>query len=200
VRYGNGEWDLVLGRGTHTGSRSQAFNDELRAAMRETVIHHDGKVMAMQNERYLRKLRLYGDVQDWLARHAPDIDWQPADVLHRASGDGSLGPFVRSLRDPVFVGPRHLEHLPIRGEHLPIPERDCWAHIDAIETGIRRIDAGRTVCISAGPTAKVLIHRLRHEGMQLIDCGSLWDVYCGVCSRRYHHAMTHETIGRNLRA
>jgi hypothetical protein len=36
--------------------------------------------------------------------------------------------------------------------------------------------------------------------MQLIDCGSVWDVYCGQPSRKYHRAMTSEIIERNLRA
>jgi hypothetical protein len=36
--------------------------------------------------------------------------------------------------------------------------------------------------------------------MQLIDCGSVWDVYCGQPSRKYHRAMTNEIIEANLHA
>ena len=197
VRYGNGEWDLVLGRGTRTGSGSQVFTNDLREAMRETVTDHDGKIMAMQNERYLRKIGLYGKAQAWLAQHGVAIDWQPADVLHHASGNGELGPLVRALRNPVFVGPQHLARLPIAGDRISVPERNCWGYIDVIEVEVRERCAGRTVCVSAGPAAKVLIHRLRDEPMQLIDCGSLWDVYCGVISRKYHQNIDHAIAKRN---
>jgi len=44
----------------------------------------------------------------------------------------------------------------------------------------------------------VLIHRLRHEYMQLIDCGSLWDVYCGIPSRKYQRQITPDILRRNL--
>jgi hypothetical protein len=200
VRYGNGEWDAVLGLKRETGSRSQVFSEDLREAMRETVIDHHGKHMAIQSERYLRRCKLYDKLQLWLKTNHISIDWQDADILHRASLAGELAPFVRSLRSALIVGPRHLEHLPFGSDFLPIPTRNCWDHIDAIEAGVRAAGQGRTICLSAGPAAKVLIHRLRHEDMQLVDCGSLWDVYCGQPSRRYHNNMTSEIIERNLNA
>jgi hypothetical protein len=198
VRYGNGEWDAVLGLKRGTGSRSQTFSEPLRQAMRETVMDHRGKIMAMQGERYLRRLKLWPKIQAWLQDHDLSIDWQPGDVLHHASGAGTLAPFVQALRNPVFVGPSHLQNLPIAGDFLPVRDRNCWKDVDRIEAEMRASCQGRTVCISAGPTAKVLIHRLRHEDMQLIDTGSLWDVYCGIPSRKYHRVMTAEIIRRNL--
>jgi hypothetical protein len=200
VRYGDGEWFLVLGRRTETHSRSQVFSESLREAMRETVRDHHSKVMAIQNEPYLRKIKLYQPIQDWLQANKVRIDWRPGDILHRASASGRLAPFIRALNRPVFVGPAHFRNLPIQGDLLEIQPKDCWDRIDEIESEMRSFCAGRTVCISAGPAAKVLIHRLRHEDMQLIDCGSLWDVYCGKRSRRYQKAMTPEIIERNLRA
>ena len=200
VRYGNGEWDLILGRGKRTGSGSQWFTHSLREAMRETVIHHHGKVMARQSEQYLRKVGLWGKSQMWLKASRIEIDWQSGEVLHRASLAGELGPFVQALNDPLFVGPQWLESLRISGDVMPIPEQDCWDDVRAIEVAIRQHGEGRTVCISAGPAAKVLIHRLHGENMQLIDCGSLWDVYCGKPSRKYHKAMSSEVIERNLSA
>ena len=200
VRYGNGEWDLVLGLGTRTGSGSQVFSADLREAMRETVLNHFGKVMAIQNERYLRKAKLWPKIEAWLASRGVSIAWEYADVLHHASRDGSLAPFIRALDNPLLVGPRHLENLPISAEVMPIPDLNCWDDVDAIESGIRQHGQGRSVCISAGPTAKVLIHRLRNENMQLIDCGSLWDVYCGHPSRGYHQLITTETRRRNFNA
>ena len=200
VRYGDGEWFLVLGRRTHTHSRSQVFTEDLRNSIRETVRDHHGKIMAIQNEPYLRKNHLYRPIQDWLRANDVRIDWQPGDILHRASAAGTLAPFVRALGHPVFVGPAHFARLPIRGDLLEVQPKDCWERVDQIEAEIRAFCTGRTVCISAGPTAKILIHRLRGEDMQLIDCGSLWDVFCGKPSRQYQRAMKPQTIERNLRA
>jgi len=200
VRYGNGEWDAVLGLKKATGTLSQTFSGPLREGLRETVIHHHGKIMAMQNERYLRKVKLWPKIQAWLQKNRLSIDWQFGDVLHYASGSGNLAPFVQALRHPVFVGPSHFKDLPIPGDLLPIKDRDCWDDMDRIEAEMRLSCQGRTVCVSAGPAAKMLVHRLRHENMQLIDCGSLWDVYCGIPSRSYQRAMTPEIIERNLHA
>jgi hypothetical protein len=200
VRYGNGEWDAVLGLKKATGTLSQTFSEPLRQAMRETVMDHRGKIMAMQNERYLRRIKLWPKIHAWLQKHHVVIDWQPGDVLHYASGNGTLAPFVQALRNPVFVGPSHFERIPIAGDFLPIQDINCWDRVDQIEAEMRASCQGRTVCVSAGPAAKILIHRLRDEDMQLIDCGSLWDVYCGIPSRGYQRVMTPEIIRRNLRA
>jgi len=199
TRYGNGEWDLILGRGTHTGSRSQTFTTSLRRAMRETVIEHDGKKMGMQSRRYLQKLRLLSHAEAWLTKHGVKIAWEAGDVLHWASKRGELAPFVDALNatSPLFVGPDYMERIPLDGDVMVIPSRNCWQQVDGIEEAIRKHGQNRTVCISAGPAAKVLIHRLRSEPMQLIDCGSLWDVYCGVVSRKYHNEIDHVIAERN---
>lgn len=199
ARYGNGEWDLILGRGRHTGSRSQVFTHDLRQAMRETVIDHHGKKMAMQSRRYLSKLRLLAPAERWLAKNGIEIEWESGDVLHWASLRGEMAGFVDALAGvrPLFVGPEHLKRIPIDGDVLTIPARNCWREVDRIEKDIRAQGMNRTVCISAGPTAKVLIHRLRNEPMQLIDCGSLWDVYCGVPSRKYHKNIDRVTAEAN---
>jgi hypothetical protein len=198
VRYGNGEWDAALGLKAATGTLSQKFSEPLRQAMRETVIDHHGKIMAMQNERYLRKVKLWPKIQAWLQKHRIVIDWQPGDVLHHASGAGTLAPFVQALRNPVFVGPSHFQNMPIAGDFLPVRDTGCWDEVDRIEAEMRALCQGRIVCVSAGPTTKVLIHRLRGEDMQLIDCGSLWDVYCGIPSRKYQRQITPDILQKNL--
>lgn len=199
TRYGNGEWDLILARGKHTGSRSQVFTESLRQAMRETVIQHGGKKMGVQSLRYLHKLRLLQPAEMWLRKHRVKIAWESGNVLHWASQRGELSPFVDALEDAdtLFVGPEHIDRIPLDGDVMVIPSRNCWQQVDSIEEAIRQHGQNRTVCISAGPAAKVLIHRLRNEPMQLIDCGSLWDVYCGVVSRSYHKTIDHTIAEAN---
>jgi len=200
TRYGNGEWDLILGLGTHTGSRSQVFSDSLREAMRDTVRANTSKIMAIQNPEYLHKCKLLYPAMRWLENEKLKIQWHKGDVLHHASRDGLLFPFVDALRQRkmVFVGPAHLKALPIKGRRIVIDDVNCWENIDSIEERVRKAGQDATVSISAGPAGKVLIHRLKDEPMQLIDVGSLWDVYCGKPSRGYHRAMRAETIKKNL--
>ena len=58
ARYGNGEWDCVLGLREATGTGSQVFTEDLREAMRETILENRGVTMGMQNTRYLAKCKL----------------------------------------------------------------------------------------------------------------------------------------------
>jgi len=76
------------------------------------------------------------------------------------------------------------------------------ASADLILAGIIRAlktcKAPAVVSFSAGPTTKVLIHNLHGRGHFLIDFGSLWDIYVGKRTRRYHKRITPKVIRRNL--
>jgi len=200
ARYGNGEWDAILGKGTRTGSGSQDFTSELRAQLARTVIEHDDKILGMQSERYLRKLGLWTPVLDWLEVCAPDAVWAPGDVLHWASRDGQLYQFIDVMRDvrPILVGPEWLSRLDFDHLLFKIPSINCWFVVDEITKRLVKFPAGQVICLSAGPAAKVIAHRLHGLGHRIIDCGSLWDVYCWRPSRKYHHAMTPQIIEANL--
>jgi hypothetical protein len=201
VRYGNGEWDCTLGTGQQTGSRSQHFTPELRQAMAETIIAHDGKIMGIQSQRYLERCRLWRPASQWLFDRGLMIDWAVGDVLHYASRDGMLYPFISALRqhpDVVMVGPEWLERLDIDHRLLVVPSVDAWAVVDPVVDSLRKLDPGACVCLSAGPAAKVIAHRLRGADLTVIDCGSVWDVFCWRPSRRYHHEMAARTVEANL--
>ena len=202
ARYGNGEWDLILGRGTRTGSRSQTFTPELREAMRETLTDaRAGTHYAIQTG-YLTTLRMMPSVEKWLAAHAPGLPWHEGDVFHKASGRGQLAPLVGALRQKrvVVVGPPWLERLPFADAMVGLRPQNCWQDVDVIAAQVRMY-RDCVVSFSAGPAAKVLIHRLwpeMGEHSWLIDFGSLWDVYCGKRSRKYHKRMSKDVMRRNL--
>jgi len=202
ARYGNGEWDLVLGRGTHTGSRSQTFTSELHEAMRGTLTDaRAGMHYAIQTG-YLTTLRMMPSIEKWLAAHALSLAWHEGDVFHHASGRGQLAPLVNALRQRsvVIVGPPWLERLPFADAMVELRPQNCWQDADVIAAQVRMY-RDCVVSFSAGPAAKVLIHRLYPEMSEhswLIDFGSLWDVYCGKRSRRYHRQMTKKTIEKNI--
>jgi len=103
-------------------------------------------------------------------------------------------------RHVVVVGPPWLKGLPFADEFVPVRSKDCWQDVDKIERRLRG-KADSVISFSAGPAAKVLIWRLwpaLGDTSWLIDFGSVWDVYCGKKTRRYHKRVTASIIKRNL--
>jgi hypothetical protein len=188
ARYGDGEWKLILNSPVlHTGSGSQVFTDDLREAMRATLLEHGGVTLGMQHVLYLQRCKLIKPALAWLERNAPGLPWVDAEVLHRASAEGELPRLVDAIRgDVVAIGPPHLSALPFLSRLIPVPDRNCWSLFDDIlaQTAVLR---DCVILVSAGPLAKVLIHRLHalDRGCCIIDTGSVLDPYCGVRSRKY---------------
>jgi hypothetical protein len=119
---------------------------------------------------------------------------------------GRLGEFVNLAkpRKPVLVGPAHLSAIKTALgiiEHVVIPDSDCWRAISDIEActdaAISKVGDGGIVFVSAGPTAKVLIHRLvaKHGSRcSFIDTGAVWDIYVGKSTRSYHSKVNVEQL------
>jgi hypothetical protein len=190
ARYGNGEWDCALGLGTGTGSGSQVFTDDLREAMRETILNNRGVMMGMQNTRYLTKCRLIRPIYTYLHQNEIVYSWYTGDVFHYASKNKEMAPLVNVLRKKKFVmvGPQWLENLSFVDEVIVIKEKNCWEDVDDIHKELSHYH-DCVIGFAAGPTANVLIHRL-HGTNQLIDFGSVFDVYSGVITRKYHNEIT----------
>ena len=195
VRYGNGEWDCILGTKDRTGSGSQQLNiPALKNGLEESILkpHGDGYCYAMQSLSYLSHEKLLPQIEVWLKQHnIHGIKWHSGEVFHRASGTGQLASLIEQLwlRPVTVVGPKWLSKLPFAKAFIEVIPKDCWKDVDAIERCLQTILAGTIVSFSTGPTAKVLIHRLfpvLGDTCWLIDFGSVWDPYCGVSSRAYH--------------
>jgi hypothetical protein len=204
TRYGNGEWDCILDLYHRTRSGSQTFNPALRKALTETLTQHVGGTSypAIQSTGYLERIGLMPQIEPWLADNAPGLDWHDGEVFHHASRRGQLYPLVDALRGyrVVVVGPPHLLGLPFASVFVPVKGHNCWDEVDAIEAQLTRL-SNCVVTFSAGPAAKVLIHRLYPvigKSCWLLDMGSLWDPYCGVKSRRYHKHIDKRIIRANL--
>lgn len=206
TRYGNGEWDCILDLYHRTRSGSQAFNPKLRKALTATLTEHGGGTSypAIQATGYLERLGLLPKAEAWLAQNAPGLDWHGGEVFHHASRRGELAPFVEAMRmhRVVVVGPPHLLGLPFASVFVPVKERNCWDDVGELYAQLSRL-SNCVITFSAGPTAKVLIHRLYPiigKSCWLLDMGSLWDPYCGVQSRKYHKHITPDIARRNLGA
>jgi hypothetical protein len=188
ARYGDGEWKLVLESPGWNG-RYEEVSPSLTDAMRQTLLDHGGVTLGMQSVAYLRKERLFEPAREWLqANGLGHVVWREADVLHRASAVGKLQAFADAVRplSPVMIGPEYLGALPFIDRHIPIPHTFVWQHREEV---FRQADVLRdcVVLVSAGPLAKVLVHRLHalDRGLAVIDTGSVLDPYCGHRSRGY---------------
>lgn len=200
VRYGNGEWDGVLGTRKRTGSGSQRLDvpglkqDLYRSLMQ--VYKPGNYLLGMQN--YMQKRKEWRSVVHWLSVHAPHLVWHNADVFHWASSRVELWPLIRELKEKplVFIGPpfmrRISKRLPYVG-YVEVRPQNCYQNKAQIRKAILEQPRPAVFCFSAGPTTKPLIYELfpvLGEENFLIDFGSLWDVYCGVKSRSYHKRIT----------
>ena len=203
ARYENGEWDCILELWSRTASGSQRFTPSLRKALTISLTekHKEAHYPAMTPD-YLARIKMLPRIERWLIENAPNLDWHYGTVFHRSSEYGKLYPLVKALKDrhTVVVGPSWLRKLPFVNDFVAVNPKDCWTQIDQIEEQLHKFN-NVVISFSAGPAAKVLIHRLAPilgQHSWLIDFGSLWDPYCGVRSRKYHRVLTTNILHRNL--
>lgn len=209
VRYGNGEWDGILGTRKETGSRSQNLAiPSLQKELQDSLRHaYDPSSYFLGMQYYMQhRPQLWSQTLRWLWINGPNLVWHNGDVFHWASSGGKLWPLIRELRKKslVFIGPPHLRSisrlLPYVG-FIQVRLPNCYQDKAQIRKAILNHLGSAVFCFSAGPTAKVLIHDLfplLGQDNFLIDFGSLWDVYCGVKSRTYHKSMTLATMRKNF--
>lgn len=112
-----------------------------------------------------------------------------ADILHKASINGELQVFIDALRErQVFmIGPMHLNALKIHDLFRDVPLKNAWLDYDMVTEYVREIVCpGDVVVYCCGMMAEVLIWDNYRDDITQIDCGSVFDPYAGVKSRRYH--------------
>lgn len=203
VRYGDGEFDCILKLGRSEGGRAQKCLPDLVQALGESLTQkRSGEYYPAMNPGHMSRIRMLPKIEAWLVRNAPGLNWHLCPVFCRASIKGSLFPLVQALGQQrvVVVGPPWLKALPFADEFVPVRSSGCWVDADAVVEQLRDMK-DVVISFSAGPTAKVLIHRLQPilgEHSSLIDFGSLWDVYCGRKTRGYHGRLTPETLRKNM--
>ena len=191
VRYGDGEWQALLGDPGGNADHHRYF-PELGRDLRRTLEDARPYLYGMQPS----VMKWDGvRIGKYLARAQADIPWHNANVFHYANRDGRLFPLVRALRahENVLIGPGHLRALGNRifpvSHFIEIPAIDCYLTMDETRRAILEHARGRTGVVygfAASMMTKVLAHDLYPElGAEnwLLDFGSLWDVYAGVQSR-----------------
>jgi len=209
VRYGNGEWDGILGTRNRTGSGSQRLNiPGLRQGLQNSLkCGHDPSRYLVGMQGYAQRIPyMRKGSRQWLQINAPNLVWHDADVFHHSSARAQLWPLVEELRKKplVFIGPPFLKKIAKRLPYIGFAEvrlRNCYQDMYQILAVILKQKSPAVFCFSAGPTTKLLISKLfpiLGEESFLIDFGSLWDIYCGVSSRSYHKKITSAITRKNF--
>jgi hypothetical protein len=113
-----------------------------------------------------------------------------ADVLHNASIDGQLYKMVEILKDRnvVCVGPAHL--VPLFDQMIIIKDKNCWLDYERTIENIRFLmEPDKVFLLCASMMSEVIIKHFEYETVTMIDCGSVFDPYVKINSRRYHHKL-----------
>jgi hypothetical protein len=186
ARYGDGEWKLVLDSPWREGL-NENFTPDLCEAMRGTLLNYNGVKLGMQSAEYLKKRELFEPAQEWLKKNKLDnLKWYESDVLHKASFRGELQPFANAVRGAISIGPDYFSTLPFISKNIAIPYGGVWSHRKEVFKKALQIKDS-IVLVSAGPLAKVLVHKLHEldQNNAIIDTGAVFDPYCGHRSRGY---------------
>jgi hypothetical protein len=181
ARYGDGELNCMIGKQGANCDGHQYF-DDLGKALAKAFLNPRGVRNSVQ--RMVREE--LNEQYDWDFTGYPD-----ADILHRASINGELDRFIDAIRERevVIVGPMHLANY-WYDHFVAVPKTDAWLDKDRIQAELSKfINKDVVILYCCGMMAEVLIWENYHEDITQIDCGSVFDPYVGVKSRRYYHKL-----------
>lgn len=187
ARYGDGEIYCMKDRQGGNCDNHSYFPD-LGSALRQSIAQEPDYMVGIQP---LSATHLPDDVRNYFGYFKRLYN---ADTLHNASIAGRLKEFTSALdsRYVVLVGPPHLANIFSNCVHIVIPELNCWLMFEQIRQQIEfHIDGinNAVVLLCASMMSEVIISRFEDHPHTFIDCGSLFDPYAGVKSRKYHHKL-----------
>jgi len=211
MRYGDGEWNAIK-RKKGTNCDKHEYFKPMGNRLKESLIKHYKDDNIYYGIQTLTDLTRRDDFKTFDERFMVDISWHNSDVFHSASEAGQLRPLVDQLKKMhvCIVGPRHLRQLRDKGfmytGFIEIPDKNCYLQMDKIKKNMleynRLISDNNVVyALSASMAAEIIIHdlfRVLGQKNWLIDFGSLWDIYAGKKSRRYHSRMNEGLVNKNL--
>lgn len=199
ARYGDGEFNCMMGKEGHTRD-GWYYNKPLGAALRMTLRTEGFK-------HCYNTISKNVNAEEWLDANLDDkIEWYREDAILKASLAGQLGEFVEAVR-------MHGEYAAIvsgnwnlrRFKAFPQAKFVSVEPQDMHEKTLRRMDEiceyiGKRFVVamfSCGPLSNVMIARLSNVwGMTptLLDIGSVWDMYVGDRRRSYSLRLSPQEI------
>ena len=189
ARFGDGEWNCILGKKGQNCDGHQYFPD-LGSNLKRIILSEPEYLVGLQplSMSYERS----NDVRALC--EGLNIEWVNADILHNASIDGKLHEFINALagRYLIVVGPIHLSGFFSNCVHIVIPRDNCWLEYEQVRQQIDfHVDGinNAVVLLAASMMSEVIIDAFAEHHHTFIDIGSVLDPYVGIKSRRYHHKL-----------
>jgi hypothetical protein len=185
-RWGDGEWNAVLGRSGENCDGHKYFAD-MGARLKAILESQPDYYLGMQP----MALRLNQEDAEF-NRLMQLNEWCDAEILYKqVIGDG-LDELFKALdgKRVLIIGPSHLNQLYskllVKDRHLIVPSKNVWMHYDTIKSMIEmRLDILNidVILYACGMMSGVLIDDFKDAGVTQIDIGSAFDPLCGVYSR-----------------
>lgn len=187
-RFGDGEWNCIFGAQGHNCDKHEYFPD-LGARLKQIIESRPKYMVGIQ------ELALRGEHGAEIVNLTDQlkIDWFNADVLHKMSIYGRLGPFMNAIRRrrKIIVGPIYLMSIALGVKyHIPIEEKNCWLEYGAVKEILSyTVKPGDLVLLCAGMMSNVLVDDFKDHPVTMMDVGSLLDPYAGKFTRAYHKTL-----------
>lgn len=182
ARYGDGELNAMNGKIGQNCDGHEYF-PEMGVRLIESLNPENDIMVGIQP----LSVNHYPDMVKYYFKHFTKL--YNADVLHSASIDGRIQPFFDALsgRYVILVGPAHLAPV-FNSVHIVIPSKNCWLQYEKVKENMKyHLDVDDAVVVlCASMMSEVLISDFSYSKHTFIDCGSLFDPYAGVNSRKYH--------------
>lgn len=196
TRFGDGETLVFLGDTGWQNCDGCVPTEALQADMRQVLENNYPYKHAALN---VARTNLGNRAKDYFEQNRVEVDWYSGDNLLTAALAGRLFPFVDQLRHKrvLMVGQPFLKELPEKGFFRPVyfycnvPARNAHTRKTVIlQTVTDLVDRFEidVVLWSLGFYANVFVDELwpvMGNEVTHIDCGSMWDGFCGQLSRSY---------------
>lgn len=185
ARYGDGEFNAIFGKEGSNCDGHEYFKD-----MGERLANSfSSKVMTG-----IQPLALTTKYKDRILNCIEGLQLYNADVLHNASIDLQLSKLLvvvnQSMRPHVCVGPAHLTRM--FDSMILIPDKNCWLTYDDTKRNLGewiKDNENGIIFLCASMMSEVLINDFEDANVTIIDAGSVFDPFCNVKSRKYHHKL-----------
>ena len=189
-RFGDGEWNCIFNKLGQNCDGHKYFPD-LGEALRRVVLAEPKYTVGIQPLSMSPTYARSEQIKEFCS--GLNINWVNSDVLHSASIDGELQKFTDALlgRYVIMVGPSHLSKL-FDCVHITTLYKDCWLQYKSIREQVEfHVDGAynAVVLFAASMMSEVLIDDFADFPHTFIDVGSVFDPFCGVKSRSYHHKL-----------
>jgi len=194
LRWGDGEWNCVLGRDGENCDGHQYYRS-LRLALQAVLKKQESYYYGLQPKAAHDmgdEIKIYLDVM------RIDISFINADIFHDASTESLLVDFFKACegKNVVLVGPETLTMMRMRFSnltHIKVPHKNAWLEhaeiLKQLEEVLMGADGKTVVLFCCGMMANVLIDELwsgLFGGLIMLNMGSVFDPYCARMTRKYH--------------